>query len=96
MSWYEFDETAIVTCPCGWTGATEDGVLDIDARRFGWSCPRCRRTLAEFYRPSYAETRRQAEAGNRKAQGELEHGLALDGRLPRDHPDADLIDDLGL
>ncbi len=71
MGWYEFDENAVKTCRCGWTGATASGDLEITDLVFHWDCPDCGKALAVFSHIPVEVTKRKAAEGNPKAIEEL-------------------------
>lgn len=83
MSWYEFDEQAIVECRCGWSGPTSSGGIEIFSECFAYECPTCGRTLAVFAPPTIEETKQKAAAGNEKAKGELASALRRKAFLER-------------
>lgn len=84
MSWYEFDEYAVADCrDCNWRGRAVDGDLEVSGFTFGWSCPRCEKTLAVFAHVAEHETQLKAAEGNPKALKELEEREARRRRRGR-------------
>lgn len=83
MSWYDFDENAVVDCRCGWSGPASAGGIEIFSQCFSFECPECGRTLAVFSHPTIDETKRKAAEGNEKAKAELASTLKRETFLER-------------
>lgn len=83
MGWYEFDETKVVECLCGWSGTAVSGSIEFFDECFAYECPQCGRTLAVFPHLSIEETKRRAAEGNEKAKLELPGALRREAFLKR-------------
>ena len=84
MSWYEFDEEALMTCrKCGWQGTSKQADLEIGSLSFHYDCPKCSKALAVFDHTSHLETKQMAAKGNEKAKRALPRVLSREEFLAR-------------
>ncbi|UJA20939.1 hypothetical protein HJD18_12440 [Thermoleophilia bacterium SCSIO 60948] len=80
ISYYAFDRSAPLECPCGWTGSAE-GNVEYHTELMDVRCPECDRMLAIIGFPTLAQTEAAAKAGSNAAMRDMPTVEAIRGRL---------------